>query len=156
MNRWSPVILTLDDGILDFLMINQNLVHSTFLFVFCLHLVLIRVMEMVFVKNQSVLVFLVGLVKIVLLEYVNQFVLEMDFGMNFLENVLVSTVGKEHGATSKKKSVQNASMENASMASAFVTKVLMVTAVNSSNVQLIAHKMESVSQMDLVDVSKVY
>ena len=55
-------------------------------------------MEMVFARIQNVLVFLVGLVMIVLLEYANLSVPEMVFGMNFLENVLVIMDGKELGA----------------------------------------------------------
>ena len=59
----------------------------------------IHVMEMVFARIQNVLVFLVGLVMIVLLEYANLSVPEMVFGMNYLENVLVIMDGKEPGAT---------------------------------------------------------
>ena len=88
-------------------------------------------MEMVFARIQNVLVFLVGLATIVLLEYANLSVPEMVFGMNFLENVLVTMDGKEPGAILKKKSARHVTTASASMESAFAMKDMMVLRVNS-------------------------
>ena len=91
----------------------------------------IHAMEMVFARIQNVLVSLVGLVTIALLEYVNLSAPEMVFGMNSLENVLVTMDGKEPGAISKKKSARHAQTDSASMESAFATKGMMGSRVNS-------------------------
>jgi len=113
MNRLLPVTLTLADGTLAFSTTNQNRVRLMFQFAYFPLLAPIHAMEMVFAKIQNARVSLVGLVKTVLSEYVNQYVLEMVFGTNFQESVLVTMDGKENGAISENKSARHARMASA-------------------------------------------
>ena len=106
-------------------MTNQNRARSMCPFAYFPRPVQTRATGTVFARTENVRVSLVGLVTIAQSAYAKLSALEMDFGMNFLECALVIMDGKEHGATSKKKSARNARMASALMESAFATKALM-------------------------------